>query len=176
MAKQLLDSLSPGFQALSAQFTNAGLDLAAILAAGPNGLKAHLEGLVAAAVTEAQRETAAALEKAAAEVATAQNALAQSQTARNQAEGTLSAVVAAAGVKVEAAATTEQIAKAIDDRIALRAGEELAKRGVGTFPSNTPEANPTKPGASLTLTLAAFKALSSEEKMKFSRAGGSIID
>lgn len=82
-----------------------------------------------------------------------------------------------AGVKLAADATPAALASALEARISMRAGEELAKHGVKAFPSSSPENNPAQPSANASvLTLADFQALTPAQKMAFSTAGGRISD
>lgn len=164
---------------VSKLFTAAKLDLNAMIEAGDEtALAAHIEaGSKAApvvAITGDHPEVAALISAALAPVS-AQLASLQAQSSA------FVSGVSAAGVKIEAAQadapTAEEIAASINARAAIVAQEQLAKRGLASFPGSEPAADPTKPsaGAKPTLTFAEFSVLCPAEKMKFSISGGRLI-
>lgn len=154
-----------------------------VSAADENALKAHIEQAVAAApakttLTEDEIRVAvtgalrAELTKAGIELATEDDAMKciAAIAADNKA---LYAALTTAGVSAE---SPEQVSAALDQRIALRASEELAKRGLKDFPEQIVAEDPakSKAGGVLVKSYAEFSALSPQEKMKFSKAGGRI--
>lgn len=142
----VLDSISPGFKALSAQLAAAGFNVAELLAAtDANFLKSKIASLpgnsadVEAAITEAtahltkERDEA----KSAAQVAVALNT-------------TYAAGFAKAGVQVKAAdekagITAEEVSKAIADRASIKASEQLAQHRLDAPLPVSPAADSTKP-------------------------------
>lgn len=140
-------------------FAAAKLNLEDFITAGDeSALAAHIEGQrqagSSAATTSITIDTVAMETKlltdagiTVAEGQTPAQALAAHITAVKAAadrQSALCAAMTAAGIKVTEATTVEQFTKALEDRISTRAGEELAKRGVGTaFVKDTPAADPT---------------------------------
>lgn len=153
MSKPILDSISPGFKALSAQFTAAGLTATDFVSASPTALKEHIAAQVGALSAQAQTEAAlSAANQVANELRTvlkvpadqdpmlALSALVASHTS-------ITAQLAAAGIKFE---KPEMLKAALDARISMRAGEELALRGLAEFPEQQITKDPTQqPAASL---------------------------
>jgi hypothetical protein len=150
MDTTLLNTISPGFKALAAQYAAAGLNVETMIAAGPDALRAHIAtasaALIAQAVADtvktcqAQLDAAIAAKDAALAKSTEATATASAATTRH---ATVANALATAGITLAPDATPEQLLKAIEDRISTRAGEELAKHGVGTaFVTNTPSADP----------------------------------
>jgi hypothetical protein len=150
MDTTLLNTISPGFKALAAQYAAAGLNVETMIAAGPDALRAHIATASADTIGKAVADTvktcqasldSALAEKAASDAkATAATTSASAATTRH---ATVAAALATAGITVAPEATLDQMTKAIEDRISTRAGEELAKHGVGTaFVNNTPSADP----------------------------------
>lgn len=161
-------------------FAAAGLDFAALVSAGDeNALKAHLTKAAAAPVVAgaltAEEVTAinASLEKAVKENET----LAAQLSEQKQLVTRHSALVAAYETALATAKITPKAADAakglqasdvtaaLNSRISMAAGEELAKHGLTAFPEQTVEADPTKPAAAtapkltgLARTIAALKA------------------
>jgi len=123
-------------------FTTAKLDLDAMIDAGDEtALAAHLEqagkGSAApaapapAAITAEHPEVAALISAA---VAPLKFQLAAVDEA-----------LAAVGIKGASTAEPEAMAKSFEDRIAIKAAEELAKKGVTSFAATEANPDPTKP-------------------------------
>lgn len=149
----VLDRLSPGFQALTAQFAAAGLDLSAILAAGPTGLKDKLESL------KNSGDVAAAVESATAALQAQLTAEQGKVTTLNTQLSALNSAVAAFGAAPKAAdekagLTAADIEKSLNDRASIKAAEQLAKHGLAAPLAVTPAADATKPGAVTPVTIA----------------------
>ncbi len=134
-------------ESVAALFASAGLDLDALLAAGPDSLKAKLsEAGVLAVQLRADLETANAAK------ATAETSIAEALTAKAAAESNLAAThsaLAAAGVKIDATKpVAESVPAAIEARISTKARELLAATG-GLPLADTPAADATKPAAKI---------------------------
>jgi hypothetical protein len=122
-AKGALDQSRATLDSVAAMFTAAGLDLDAMLAAGPESLKAHL-----ALLATKDAELAAALEKSGqleAQLKTANDAIATHGTALALRDGFLSAI----GFSVKPEATAEDAKNAFAKHTKEAAALELAKAG-----------------------------------------------
>lgn len=153
MSKPILDTISPGFKALSAQFSAAGLSVADFVSAAPHALKDHIAAQVAALTAKAEAEaatTAAAMVagelRAILKVPAEQEPMA-ALSALVASHASITAQLAAAGIKFE---SPETLKAALDARISMRAGEELAKRGLAEFPEQQISKDPTKAPAAVT--------------------------
>lgn len=158
---------------------------AAFAAKDENALKTHIEKAVAAApakkVEPSEDELQALLSAELRETlkldarADLTLELAAISAARSQLSA-LNAQLSAAGVKFE---KPEGFAAALEARISMRAGEELAKHGLKTFPANSPEIDPSKPGngaAAATMAMAEWRALAPHARQEFFRKGGKLTD
>lgn len=166
MSKNIFDGLSPLAGFATKLFSNAGLDLAALMTAGnADALKLHLETIakpvdLAGAITEATNKLQGDLTAATTELTTAKATLGVAMAKI----ATVNAALAANGIdlaKVEfkagdASANTAAVKDAMKLTIATAARTELARHGINTpLPEPTPGADPTKtsakkPGADLT--------------------------
>jgi hypothetical protein len=146
MSKPILDSISPGFKALSAQFSAAGLNVADFLSAAPTALKEHIAAQVSALSAQAQKDAAlAAAGMVATELRTVLAVPAEQDpmlalSTLVASHASVTAQLAAAGIKFE---SPETLKAALDSRISMRAGEELAKRGLAEFPEQQISKDPT---------------------------------
>lgn len=169
-------------RAASALFAEAGLDLEAMLALGDKtALKAHLATITPAApaITAEHPEVAALITAA----VNAKAAELEAAAAPYRAQATmLAAGLSQAGISWKAADAEKglqaaDITAAITARASILAQEQLARRGLDRFPDSTPAADPLNPQAGpKTMTREAFNALTPAEKMKFSAAGGRLIE
>ena len=129
MSKNLFDRLSPLAAFATQLFSNAGLDLPAMLAAGDaDALKSHLATLsagegAAAAIEQATKTLQADLTAAQTSSATAAASLTLYVNALEQSGITPQAADEKAGLQAS------DIAAAINARISLKAAEEMAKLG-----------------------------------------------
>lgn len=159
--------------------TKAGFDLSAALLAGDeNALKAHIDGLVAAAATKAAKPDVALTEenatlKTALDTATTENAT-LSLAANNftVVNGALKATgftfTTSSGTKPE-----EQIAAykgALESHIKLRAQAMLGATG------HAPIAEVAGDKTAKKMSRAAFTAMGAHEQMQFAKNGGELTD
>lgn len=147
-------------EAVQKLFANAGLDLPAMLAAGPDALKAHLDSLA-----ESDAELAASLK----EVTRLEGELGAKV---GKLEG-ISNVIAAIGLNPDVAVSAESAKTAFDAHVKKAAALEMAKTGhppVKEVPG-TGEKNAKKQ-----MSRAAFEQLSAHARRDFCLAGGSITE
>lgn len=162
----LLDSISPGYRALAAAVTAAGLSPAEV-AAAPGAIKDKIESAVAAA--KSGDAITAAIESATAEL-NSRLAQATAELERVTAGAAAhSAALAAVGIKpapatAGAALSQADIESAIRDRVSILAQEQLAKFHLSApVPVGVP-ASPAAPAAAapkltgLARVVAAFRA------------------
>lgn len=163
-AREIIEPAKATLDSVAALFTAAGLDLDTLLAAGPDSLKAHLDGLSA---KDAELATAQA------SVADLTAKLGEAEKARDafNASSVASAeLLSTIGLKLEASLKPEEVKPAFEKHVSLRAAELLAK--TGTPPVANIIEGETKPEAVLTDAdhLAAYEALSfgSKERADYS--------
>lgn len=152
-------------ETLKKQFAAAGLSLDAFVSGGDEfALKAHIEQLVTRATAESDgptdEEVAAMVDASVSKVlvdaglaVSDEQPAAAALSAIVRERDAMKAALATAGIK---AATAAELPAALEKRIALRAGEELAKRGLRDFPeavvtddpakANPPKLDPTLKG------------------------------
>jgi hypothetical protein len=131
-AKSQLDSAKASAEQVAALFTAAGLDLDALLAAGPDSLKAHLEGL--AGDDEALATALLEVEQLEAKVET----VTAEAAAANAKFSAVSSVFPVVGVTNET--TPEQYGAIFADHVKKAAALELAKTGHAPVAEVTPAA------------------------------------
>lgn len=148
-------------------FAAAKLNLDEFVATGDEtALQAHIAAQIAAAAPATPAAPAVATLPEGALSAADATALRAERDASRAEVSALRSALNAAGVKFGADAKPEQLAAALEARISTRAGEELAKRGVGTAfvadapaadPASAPKAAATEGLTGLARTVAALK-------------------
>lgn len=163
-AREIIEPAKATLDSVAALFTAAGLDLDALLAAGPDSLKAHLDGLSA-------KDAELAASQASVMDLTAK--LLNASKARDEFSATATAtaeLLSTIGLKLEASVKPEEVKPAFEKHVSLRAAELLAK--TGTPPVANVIEGEAKPEAVLTDAdhLAAYEALpfGSKERADYS--------
>lgn len=140
-------------------FAAAKLNLDEFVAAGDeSALQAHIaaHGAAAGPADTTAKDTEIADLKS--QLATAKAAAAEHATRH----ASVVSVLATAGVKFAATDKPEAVTAALESRISMRAGEELAKRSLRDFPEQKIEADPTKPAAVLDAKLPPLSRLAAK--------------
>lgn len=173
--------------AVAALFTEAGLDLEAMLKLNdPTALKAHLADLQASApapvaITAEHPEVAALITAA---VASAQEPLQATIREHGLRLTAINGAIAAAGIQLADTAAPSEIGSSLAAALKAHASKEaralLAAKGFGAIAiADAPNPDPTKPGTGgtkATMLQSEFQALSPAEKMKFSASGGRLLE
>ena len=171
-AKASLDSAKPALDSVAALFSTAGLDLDSLIAAGPDSLKAHLDGLSAndADLASAQAKVTALEGQLAARdldvTAAAANLIASNAkiSALNQAIGFNPAEKGEDGNPLEFKAAFEShVAKQSALLLAKDGRPPVKQAGLKQVESNV-------------MTRSAYLALSPKDGLAFAKAGGRITE
>lgn len=160
----------------------------AFAAKDENALKAHLEKSAPAKMVEPTAEQMlalvtdelrASLIDAGIAVKADEDPLAvlKATLAKSATQTAQLSAISAAKITFAADAKPEAVTAALNSRISMAAGEELAKRGLRDFPEQKVEPDPTKPGTTAkTMDIAEWRALDAHKRAQFFRTGGQLTD